>query len=301
MMSINPIYFMTNQPIPHFTPNDVTAAYGLRFHFGWHAHRRQPLFGEPRLRSVLQDSFQRVTDAHGFHVLEMELEPTALRAVLSLTPPTVPSAVTRLIKGNLAADARRLTGTHNLWSRGWFLRSLGEVTNETVRNYVSSQFEHHRAIPVGAPEIVEKAKYHNPADPGELRKLNHVVFEYNMHLVSTIRRRCDFLDPYVAETLIAYWRLVCERRDWRLWDVEVVGDHAHLFVGVLPTNGAEDVALTLMNNSAYFLEQRHAAVLAQLHLDGVWQGGFYAGSVGSATTSQLKSYLQRRAMEAEEE
>lgn len=121
-----------------------------------------------------------------------------------------------------------------------------------------------------------------------------------MHLVFAIRRRCDFLDPYVAETLIAYWRRVCEGKDWRLWDVEVLGDHAHLFVGVLPTHGAEDVALSLMNNSAYFLEQRHAAVLAQLRLNGVWQSGFYAGTVGSATTSQLKSYLQRRAMEEDQ-
>lgn len=175
------------------------------------------------------------------------------------------------------------------------------VTNETLRNYVASQFEHHRAIPEGTPEIIEKARYHNPADPGELRKLNHVLFEYNLHVVFAIRRRCDFLDPYVAETLIAYWRLVCDRKDWRLWDVEVLGDHAHPLVGVLPTNGAEDVALSLMNNSAYFLEQRHAAVLTRLQLLGVWQGGFYAGTVGSATTAQLKSYLQRRMMEAGEE
>jgi putative transposase len=292
---------MSNQPIPSFTPKDVTAAYGLRFHFGWHTHRHQPLFGEPQLRTVLQDSFRRVTDEHDFHVLEMEIEPTVMRAVLSLTPPTVPSAATRLIKGNLAADARRLTGTHNLWSRGWFLRSLGEVTNETVRNYVSSQFEHHRAIPLGAPKIVAKARYHNPADAGELRKLNHVVYEYNLHVVFAVRRRCDFLDPYVGEALIGCWRRVCDKKDWRLWDAEVLGDHAHLFVGVLPTNGAEDVTLSLMNNSAYFLEQRHAALLAKLQLLGVWQAGFYAGTVGSATTAQLKSYLQRRATEADEE
>ena len=292
---------MPNQPTPTFTPSNVTAAYESRFHFGWHTHRHQPLFAEPRLASVLQDSFRRVTEKNGFHVLESELEPTALRAVLSLTQSTVPSAATRIIKGNLAADACRLMGIHSLWSRGWFLRGVGEITNQTVRNYVSNQFPHHRAVPEDAPEIVERAKYHNANNPAELRKLQHVVFEYNLHLVFAVRRRCDFLDPYVAEALIAYWRRVCESKHWRLWDVEVPSDHAHLFVGALPTDSPEAVALSLMNNSVYFLERRHAAVLAQMHLRGVWQAGYFARTVGSATTAQVKSYLKRRAMEADAE
>ena len=290
---------MPNQPNPTFAPNKVSAAYECRFHFGWHSHRHQPLFAEPRLGPVLQDAFRRVTEEKGFHVLESELEPTSLRAVLSLQPNTVPSAVTRIIKGNLAAEARRLTGTHNLWSRGWFLRSLGAITNQTVRDYVANQFPHHRAIPVDTPEIVERARYHDPADPAELRKLQHVVFEYNLHLVFSVQRRCDFLDLEVAESLIAYWRLVCQRKGWRLWDAEVPSDHAHLFVGVQPADSPESVALSLLNNSAYFLERRHAAVLRQLRLFGVWQAGYFARTVGSATTAQVRSYLTRRALEAD--
>ena len=116
-----------------------------------------------------------------------------------------------------------------------------------------------------------------------------------------VRRRCDFLDPQVAAALVEYWRQVCQRKEWRLWDVEVVWDHVHLFVGVLPTDSPQDVTLSLMNNSVFFLERRHAAVLAQMDLFGVWQPGFFTGTVGSATTAQVKSYLQRRALETEED
>jgi hypothetical protein len=52
--------------------------------------------------------------------------------------------------------------------------------------------------------------------------------------------------------------------------MEVVWNHAHLFLGVEPTDAPRTVALAVMNNSAYFLEQRYGSALADVKLEGVW-------------------------------
>ena len=76
------------------------------------------------------------------------------------------------------------------------------------------------------------------------------------------------------------------------WDVGVVRDHAHLFLGLRPADCPRDVALSLMANAAHFLERRYAGALRDLRLHGVWRPGYYVGTVGAATTAQVKAFLE---------
>jgi REP element-mobilizing transposase RayT len=51
------------------------------------------------------------------------------------------------------------------------------------------------------------------------------------------------------EELVGYWRQVCDQKRWIAWDIEVVSEHAHLFLGLRPVNAPQSVALSLMNSS----------------------------------------------------
>ena len=181
-------------------------------------------------------------------MLEQEIELHAIRALVSLRPGVAPSELTRVVKGNLASEARRCLSLRGLWSRGWFVRSVGAVTNEVVRKYVANQFEHHRATPPEHPETAALARYHSGGDPSRLRTAAHAVFEYNVHVVFVTRRRFDFLDTQAANQLVAYWQRVCDKHRWLPWDIEVVWNHAHLFLGLRPTDSPQSVALNLMNS-----------------------------------------------------
>lgn len=281
-------------PVPTFTAAELKAAYQLRYHFGWYSHGRQPLFRAPAVRDTIAAGLTRVAEQHGYHLLEWELEPNVLRALISLRPDQAPVDVTRLVKGNIARDVRKRQGSGKIWSRGWFVRSNGDVTDDVIRAYVQSQFEHHRAAPGDFEHLTALCRFHDPADVTELRKTSHGVFEYNVHFVLVVRRRCELLDPNVSGSLVEFWRRVCERKDWRLWDVEVVWNHAHLFVGLSPADTPEAAALSLMNNSEYFLTKRYGAAIASERLEGIWRPGFYAGTAGAATTSQIRAYLERQ-------
>jgi len=277
---------------PFFTADSVRVAYESRFHFSWYAQGRQPmLLG---LRSILERSFHEVANRQNYHVLGFDLEPSVLRALLSLRPETSPSEVTRFVKGNLAAIARTQEHVANLWSRGWFVRSVGHVTNDTVREYVASQYDHHDALPGGDLAGVAKACYQSNADPCKLRVSNHGEFEYNLHVVFVTSRRREVLDLEVAEALVEYLKKVCDTKGWIAWNIEVVWNHVHFFLGLSPSDAPGEVALSLINNAEYFLQQRYAAMLKDEIEHTVWQPGYYVGTVGSATTAQVKSFLGRR-------
>jgi putative transposase len=279
---------------PYFTTANTQPAFELRFHFGWPTRRRQATFEDAAIRDALTESFQEVTTRYGYHGLETAVEPAAVRSLVSLRPDQTPSAVTRVVRGNLATSLRRQLGVRELWSRGWFCRSVGHCTNETVQAYVAQQYEHHQAAPSVLPAAAAKARYRGEGDPAELRKSAHAVFECNLHVVLVTRRRLEFLDLDVAESLVGYWRRVCEKKEWVPWEINVVWNHAHLFLGVQPRDQPGEVALSLMNNAAWFLEQRHGRVLLAEKMLGIWRPSFYVGTVGSATSAQVASFLGQK-------
>jgi putative transposase len=126
-----------------------------------------------------------------------------------------------------------------------------------------------------------------------LRASNHCKFEYNVHVVFVVTRRQHLLDREAAESLVGYLKTVCDKKQWIAWNIEVVWNHAHLFLGLSPDDAPGSAALSLLNNAEYFLQRRYSAALRDEVERTVLQPGFYVGTVGSATTAQVKAYLAR--------
>jgi putative transposase len=262
---------------PYFTAETVKTAYQSRFHFGWYAHGRQDKLSS--VKHLIQDTLESVCEKQGYHLLEQEVEPTVLRALISLTPTTSPAEVTRFVKGNIATAARNEAGISDLWSRGWFCRSIGTVTTQTIR-------ESH-------PELAAKAQYRRPGDATRLRTSSHAVFEYNLHVVLVASRREGLFDLEIAEEIAGYVRQVCEKKSWIAWNIDVLPDHLHLLVGLSPSDAPADVALSLLNNVELFMQRRYGAALKDVVETTCWNPGYYAGTVGAATTAQVKAFLTR--------
>ena len=281
---------------PFFTADSVKVAYQARFHFGWYAHGRTEKLST--LEKVICDTLSSVCDRQDYHFLEHEIEPDCLRAVLSLKPSIPPSEVTRFVKGNIATAVRNEAEISELWSRGWFCRSVGTVTTETIRQYVHGQYEHHRAAPESDPQLAKGARYRHRGDAEELRKSAHATFEYNLHVVLVMSGREPILDLEVAESLAVYLRQVCEKKSWIPWNIDVLPDHLHMLVGVSPSESPESVSLGLLNNVEYFVQRR---ALIAISGETCLQPGYFAGTVGAATTAQVKAFLSRQRSREEAE
>ena len=224
------------------------------------------------------------------HLLEFAFQPNVLRCLISFRPFDTPEQIVRSIKRNLAASLRPY-GVADLWSRGTFTRSNGTVNDSTIAGYLASQWEHHREVPVDNPELVTACHYASELDPSELRRGTHSVYQYNVHFVFSVSMRSRVLDPRLSETLIAYWRKLCELRDWKVWSISCLWDHAHLHLGLGLADSPGEVALSLMNNSEYIFAKRHMSLFKEFGMDTLWSRGFYAGTTGAATTEQIARYL----------
>ncbi len=183
---------------PTYKEAATGSAYQLRFHFGWYCRGRKRLFDSVSVKEVIDNSLRRIADTHNYHLLESDVRPNVLRSLLSLQPNQSPSDVSRVVKGNLAKQLREQSGQRNVWARGVFVRSVGNVTGDVIRNYIAGQFAHHRAVPVEHPEVTALARFHDSRDSSVLQKDSHSVFEYNVHLVLVVERRSEFLDLEVA-------------------------------------------------------------------------------------------------------
>ena len=214
---------------PTFTPKNTTAAYQLRFHFGWYTRRRNPHFDSPHVRGTVDHALPEIAHRHDYHLLDFDVAPSVVRSLLSLKPAQSPAQVTRIVKGNLAKQLREQVKLRNVWSRNVFVRSVGNVSGDVIRAYIADQFVHHGTA---LDKHCELARFHDPRKASELRRDSHGVFEYNVHVVLVAQRRTEFLDFEVANALIDYWRRVCDKHRWFAWDIEVVWDHAHFFLGL---------------------------------------------------------------------
>jgi putative transposase len=278
-------------PKPTFLPSNVRAAYQLRYHFGWSTKGRKPILSSSMVRSKVESTIREVAEKWNYHLLGLDVDANVVRTLISLRPVDSPESVTKKIKGNIATKLRS-DGISDMWSRGWFVRSNGNVSDEVIRSYVKKQLDHHQAIPSQNPSVMINCRYHNRSDPSQIRKSSHAAFQYNIHFVFSVRRRVEFLDPTAGQELVEYWLSVCRKKSWIAWDVEVVWDHAHLFLGISPSETPEQTALALMNNAEHWLQSRYGAAMRQLGLSTVFQEGYYAGTSGEATTAQIKSFLE---------
>ncbi len=283
---------MSESPKPTHRPDDVSVAYQLRCHFGFPTYRRQPKFTD-ELIPVASEALQRIANQNELHLLEFAFLPHVLRCLVSLRSIDAPERVARTIKGNFTA-ALRPHGVAELWSRGTFVRSNGNVDDATISSYLAKQWGHHRDVPERNPDFVIPCHYESGLDPSELRHSSHCVFQYNVHFVFSVSRRARVLDPTISKNLIEYWRRLCESRGWMVWSIACVGDHAHMMLGLGLGDSPMDVALSLMNNSEYVFQKQNMSLFKEFGLDSLWSRGFYAGTVGAATTEQIARYLENQ-------
>lgn len=94
----------------------------------------------------MRDLIREICRTHDIAVLRGHVRPDHVHLLLSVPPHLAPSRVMQAIKGktshHLLQDYRQLRkefwGRH-LWSRGYFVCTTGNVSDETVAQYIEHQ------------------------------------------------------------------------------------------------------------------------------------------------------------------
>ena len=120
-------------------------AYSLHYHFVFTTKYRKPvLVGE--IGQSVRDLIREICRSEDIEIVQGHVRPDHVHLLLSAPPHLAPSRVMQAIKGktshHLLQDYRRLRSTfwgRHLWGRGYFVASSGNVTDETIAEYIRLQ------------------------------------------------------------------------------------------------------------------------------------------------------------------
>ena len=119
--------------------------YELHYHFVFTTKYRKPVLrGDVGIR--VRDLTREICRGLDVEILQGHVRPDHVHLLLSVPPNVSPSKLMQAIKGktshHLLRDFRRLRkefwGRH-LWSRGYFVCSSGNVTDEVIAAYIEHQ------------------------------------------------------------------------------------------------------------------------------------------------------------------
>ena len=121
--------------------------YNIEYHFVWVTkYRYQVLIGAISLR--VRELVRQTCEAFEIRILSGVVSKDHVHIVVSAPPNMAPREMMRRIKGRSARKLfeefpelkRRYWGKH-FWARGYFCVTVGQMTEEMVKNYLEHHFE----------------------------------------------------------------------------------------------------------------------------------------------------------------
>jgi putative transposase len=277
---------------PHFKA--LEAAYQLHFYLCFKTHYLKPALATTSAQSLIRSEVNELCIREGYHLLETNLTETKLRLLLSLKPTHTISNVAKILKGNLdrqfslslREDLSR-NRMKKLWARGYFARSSGKVSLETVQSYVLNQVAHHGYKGKWtSPLTFRNSLYKSPAFT-----LAHSFCLLNYHIVMATQNRIPIFDEEIAHGLFKYLLLIAQKHEFAVERMSLLPDHFHLVIEARPTVSVEECVQALMENTRYWMERHYVGVLKETAAWDLWQPSYYAGTVGEFTSAQIRQFL----------
>ena len=125
-----------------------------------------------------------------------------------------------------------------------------------------------------------------------LKHLSHSVGQNTYHLVWKPKWCWDpFKFPIVRNVCVAAIRHAASRHGMRIIELEVMPDHVHCFVELLPSMSVSRALQLLKGFSAYKLFQHHPWLRKYFRTGHLWSPGKFFRSVGSVTAEAIKHYI----------
>jgi putative transposase len=285
---------------PPFHAANTGFAYQLHYHLGFRTRRCTPVFRNQRRADSLRAAFADISHRNQFHILEMDVEDSWTRLLLSLRPSHAPAKVVQTIKANASRavfeafpEIESEMQQRSLWSRGDYVRGVGDVTDKVVLGYVASQRQHHEQER-GDSRLLAEYHHPHPEQFFELRPFAHCVAEYNCHLVCCPLRHVPAIDASIGEELAAYVVRVAGARNFDVISLAVLEDHLHLFAALRPDQSPDYLAFAVMNNTSHWMGQRNPGAMKLWNAPGLWTPSAFVRTAGAVTTNVVRAHLQAR-------
>ena len=180
-------------------------------------------------------------------------------------------------------------GSRALWSRGYYSRSVGDVTDQVILGYLAKQAMHHRCD----SRLLASHSVARPDQFFDFRSFDHCVAESNCHLVCCAARHAPVLAAEFARPLMNYMLRIASRK-FEVNSARVLDDHFHLFAALRPNQSPQEFALWVMNNTAYWLETVNPGGLKVWDAPAFWMPSAFIRTAGAVDSFDIRAHLAAR-------
>ena len=121
--------------------------YHVEYHFVWVTkYRYRVLTGDVAVR--VRELIRQTCEAFEIRILKGVVSADHVHILVSAPPTMAPSEIMRRIKGRSSSKLfeeypklkKRYWGQH-FWARGYFCSTVGQITDEMIKNYLEHHFE----------------------------------------------------------------------------------------------------------------------------------------------------------------
>jgi len=121
--------------------------YNIEYHFVWVTKYRYKILNH-EIGIRLRDFVRQACAIHEIEILRGVISKDHVHILVSSPPQMAPSEIMRRIKGRSASKLfeefpslkKRYWGRH-LWARGYFCATIGQMTDEMIKEYLEHHFE----------------------------------------------------------------------------------------------------------------------------------------------------------------
>jgi REP element-mobilizing transposase RayT len=252
-------------PNPIYTDQDLKPAFHLRYTWtGW------PTSGTQFPPQPSAAFFEQLDDAWQSDALKRiatNWQTNKIQFTFSTVPAVSPSLFVARVKGRLQ-HALRAGGTSVKFSRKVAFRGIGENHSHEVKNYIQKQVDKERLVD---PKFAEMLRRFTILDESvsldEPSETNSGRYWYNLHVVLVVasRERIRSEDDFAELDRAA--QATAHKHDHKLAARAWMPDHLHVALRGNIEESPGEIAMSLMNNTAYAMGQ-----------NAIWQRGFYTGT-----------------------
>jgi len=120
----------------------------IMYHFVWIPKYRHKVFVEP-YRSRLKDIIEKIGYDYNIDIVELEIPTDHIHMVVRSEPKICPSYIMQVIKSISARNffklypeiKRKYFWGGKLWTQSFFVETIGNANEETIRQYVKDQLK----------------------------------------------------------------------------------------------------------------------------------------------------------------
>jgi putative transposase len=125
----------------------------------------------------------------------------------------------------------------------------------------------------------------------EYRRTETTVSLINYHFVFCPRYRRKVLVKQVEARFKELVLQLCTDNDWLIVEMEVMPDHVHLFLNVLPTDSPADIMAKLKGATSRYLRQECEHLK---HLSSLWTRSYFVSTAGNVSSETIKRFVKEQ-------